>query len=130
MRVVFRCDPAIENELMRPIAARAALPDWLRGMPRTAFSEPAWTAPGDIAIVSSDGICAAHRSPAGTFRSVSHRLIVALVVAAYATWRTSYWMVWHGWVGRRGCRSFRVVQAVVGRWRRDGALAPALRTCS
>jgi len=56
MRIVFRCDPAIENELMRPVAARAALPDWLRAMPRTAFSEPAWTAPGDIAIDSSDGI--------------------------------------------------------------------------
>jgi hypothetical protein len=39
MRIVFRCDPAIENELMRPVAARAALPDWLRVMPRTAFSE-------------------------------------------------------------------------------------------
>jgi hypothetical protein len=39
MRVVFRCDPAIENELIRPVAARAALPDWLRTMPRTAFSE-------------------------------------------------------------------------------------------
>jgi hypothetical protein len=39
MRIVFRCDPAIENELMRPVAARAALPDWLRAMPRTAFSE-------------------------------------------------------------------------------------------
>jgi hypothetical protein len=38
MRIVFRCDPAIENELMRPVAARAALPDWLRGM-RTTFSE-------------------------------------------------------------------------------------------
>ena len=39
MRIVFRCDPAIENELMRPVAARAALPDWLRAMPRTAFSD-------------------------------------------------------------------------------------------
>ena len=39
MRIVFRCDPAIENELIRPIAARAALPDWLRAMPRTAFSD-------------------------------------------------------------------------------------------
>jgi hypothetical protein len=39
MRIVFRCDPAIENELMRPVAARAALPEWLRAMPRTAFSE-------------------------------------------------------------------------------------------
>ena len=39
MRIVFRCDPAIENELLRPVAARAALPDWLRAMPQTAFSE-------------------------------------------------------------------------------------------
>ena len=39
MRIVFRCDPAIENELIRPVPARAALPDWLRAMPRTAFSE-------------------------------------------------------------------------------------------
>jgi hypothetical protein len=39
MRIVFRCDPAIERELMRPVAARAALPDWLRTMPRTAFSD-------------------------------------------------------------------------------------------
>ena len=39
MRIVFRCDPAIEGELMRPVAARAALPDWLRAMPRTAFSD-------------------------------------------------------------------------------------------
>jgi hypothetical protein len=39
MGIVFRCDPAIEPELMRPVAARAALPEWLRAMPRTAFSE-------------------------------------------------------------------------------------------
>ena len=39
MRIVFRCDPAIENELMRPVPARAALPEWLRAMPRTAFSD-------------------------------------------------------------------------------------------
>jgi hypothetical protein len=30
MRIVFRCDPAIEHELIRPVAARAALPEWLR----------------------------------------------------------------------------------------------------
>ena len=29
---------------------------------------------------------------------VFHWLIVALVAAAYATWRLN-WMVWHGWVG-------------------------------
>jgi hypothetical protein len=39
MRIAFRRDPAIENELMRPITARAALPDWLRAMPRSAFSD-------------------------------------------------------------------------------------------
>jgi hypothetical protein len=39
MRIVFRCDPAIEHELIRPVAARAALPDWLRTMPRTGFSD-------------------------------------------------------------------------------------------
>ena len=27
-----------------------------------------------------------------------HWLIVALVAAAYATWRLD-WMVWHGWIG-------------------------------
>ena len=32
------------------------------------------------------------------FIRVFHWLIVALVVAAYATWRLN-WMVWHGWVG-------------------------------
>ena len=39
MRIVFRCDPTIENELMRPVTARSALPDWPRAMPPTAFSE-------------------------------------------------------------------------------------------
>ena len=29
---------------------------------------------------------------------VFHWLIVALVAAAYATWRLN-WMIWHGWVG-------------------------------
>jgi hypothetical protein len=38
MRIVFRCDPTIENELIRLVAARK--------------SAPAWTTPGDIAIVS------------------------------------------------------------------------------
>ena len=32
------------------------------------------------------------------FIRVFHWLIVALVAAAYATWRLN-WMVWHGWVG-------------------------------
>ncbi|HEY1560707.1 MAG TPA: cytochrome b/b6 domain-containing protein [Caulobacteraceae bacterium] len=32
------------------------------------------------------------------FIRVFHWLIVALIAAAYATWRLN-WMVWHGWVG-------------------------------
>jgi hypothetical protein len=39
MRVVFRCDPAIADSLLRPIPARRALPDWLRAMPANAFSD-------------------------------------------------------------------------------------------
>jgi hypothetical protein len=39
MRVVFRCDPALYDRLPRPVAARAALPEWLRAMPALAFSE-------------------------------------------------------------------------------------------
>jgi hypothetical protein len=39
MRVVFRCDPALLATLAPPIPARRALPDWLRDMPREAFSE-------------------------------------------------------------------------------------------
>ena len=39
MRLTFRCDPALEPFLPRPIPARAALPDWLREMPRTAHSD-------------------------------------------------------------------------------------------
>jgi len=38
MRIVFRCDPALVGRLPRPVAARHALPDWLRSMPATAFS--------------------------------------------------------------------------------------------
>jgi hypothetical protein len=38
MRIVFRCDPALYASLPRPVAARAALPDWLRAMPASAFS--------------------------------------------------------------------------------------------
>jgi hypothetical protein len=55
MRIVFfRCDPAIENELSRPVAARAALAEWLRDAVDRLFRAgmgPAWTAPGDIAII-------------------------------------------------------------------------------
>lgn len=39
MRIVFRCDPALYGRLPQPVAARGALPDWLRNMPATAFSE-------------------------------------------------------------------------------------------
>lgn len=39
MRIVFRCDPALIDYLPRPIAARSALPDWLRAMPAKAHSE-------------------------------------------------------------------------------------------
>lgn len=39
MRIVFRCDPNLVDHLPRPVAARAALPDWLRAMPNTAHSE-------------------------------------------------------------------------------------------
>ena len=38
MRVSFRCDPALIDRLQRPVEARAALPEWLRVMPATAFS--------------------------------------------------------------------------------------------
>jgi len=39
MRILFRCDPALYDRLPRPIAARGVLPDWLRNMPASAFSE-------------------------------------------------------------------------------------------
>lgn len=39
MRVIFRCDPALVDLLPKPVPARQALPDWLRGMPRHAFSD-------------------------------------------------------------------------------------------
>lgn len=39
MRIVFRCDPALREILPPPVPAREALPAWLRGMARTAFSE-------------------------------------------------------------------------------------------
>ncbi len=39
MKIVFRCDPALLDLLPRPVAARQALPDWLRAMPRKAYSE-------------------------------------------------------------------------------------------
>lgn len=39
MRVIFRCDANLVDHLPRPQPARAVLPDWLRQMPSTAFSE-------------------------------------------------------------------------------------------
>ena len=39
MRVIFRCDPAVIDQLLPPIPARRALPDWLRAMPAVAFSD-------------------------------------------------------------------------------------------
>jgi hypothetical protein len=39
MKVVFRCDPALEAVLPRPEPAKQGLPDWLKRMPVTAFSD-------------------------------------------------------------------------------------------
>jgi hypothetical protein len=39
MRMIFRCDPALEPHLPRPVPARTMLPDWLRRMPASAHSE-------------------------------------------------------------------------------------------
>ena len=39
MRVTFRCDPALEAILPRPVLARETLPEWLRRMaPRNLVS--------------------------------------------------------------------------------------------
>jgi hypothetical protein len=38
MRIIFRCDPALQAHLPPPVAARATLPDWLRDMPPRAYS--------------------------------------------------------------------------------------------
>jgi len=38
MQVTFRCDPALIDNLERPIPARQVLPEWLRSMPGTAWS--------------------------------------------------------------------------------------------
>ena len=60
---------------------------------------PAWTTHGDIAILSrrwelAPRIVLVWDIPIRVF----HWLIVALVAAAYATWRLN-WMVLHGWIG-------------------------------
>jgi hypothetical protein len=39
MKVTFRCDPALEPILPKPFPAKLGLPDWLKQMPMTAFSE-------------------------------------------------------------------------------------------
>lgn len=39
MQVVFRCDPALVETLIRPVPARRLLPDWLRQMPALAYSD-------------------------------------------------------------------------------------------
>jgi hypothetical protein len=39
MKIYFRCDPALEDILPRPIAAAQGLPDWLRNMPPQALSD-------------------------------------------------------------------------------------------
>jgi hypothetical protein len=39
MKIVFRCDPTIAHLLPKPMPAREGLPDWLKSMPRTAFSD-------------------------------------------------------------------------------------------
>lgn len=48
MRIIFRCDPALIEYVPQPVAARAALPDWLRQMPANAFSD---THGGDVRTV-------------------------------------------------------------------------------
>ena len=39
MKIHFRCDPALEDVLPRPIAAAHGLPDWLRDMSPKALSD-------------------------------------------------------------------------------------------
>ena len=39
MKVTFRCDPALEPVLPKPEPAKHGLPDWLKRMPMTAFSD-------------------------------------------------------------------------------------------
>ena len=38
MKIEFRCDPALEPHLPKPVLARRALPDWLKTMPASAHS--------------------------------------------------------------------------------------------
>lgn len=39
MKVAFRCHPSVVDVLPRPIRAAAGLPDWMKAMPQTVFSE-------------------------------------------------------------------------------------------
>lgn len=39
VRLAFRCPPALEPVLPRPVPARTALPEWLKTMPATAASD-------------------------------------------------------------------------------------------
>ena len=39
MNIIFRCDPALLELLPRPIPAKQTLPEWLRTMPRKAYSD-------------------------------------------------------------------------------------------
>ena len=87
------------------VAARPAWPDTFsrqKPMPRRA-----WTTIADIAIICRANMPRRLRRMGTAPRvvlvwdipiRVFHWLIVALVAAAYATWRLN-WMVWHGWVG-------------------------------
>ena len=38
MKIIFRCDPALQAHLPKPVRAREALPDWLRAMPTDVLS--------------------------------------------------------------------------------------------
>lgn len=39
MKIVFRCDPALIDTIPRPVPACEGLPEWLKAMPATVFSE-------------------------------------------------------------------------------------------
>ena len=55
-----------------------------------------------------------------------HWLVVALVAAAYATWRLN-WMVWHGWIGEL-LLALLLFRLLWGFFRqRDGAIFPLSR---
>lgn len=39
MKIIFRCDPALQDHLPKPVRARDALPEWLRAMPAEVLSQ-------------------------------------------------------------------------------------------